>query len=88
MDEDDSLSDYWRDVKAASQEKRAGNRMSSAEILKSKGIAFESKSFGVHLIVRHAGKTVDFWPGTGKWIIRGGPSRGCGVKNLLRQLGA
>lgn len=88
MDDDDSLSEYWRDVKAASQEKRARNREASAGFLAKNGIPFESHNYGAHLVVSYAGMVFDFWPGTGRFIKRGQPSvKGRGVNNLLRQLG-
>ena len=69
-----------------SAERRAGNRDSSAALLAERGIAFESKNSGVHLIVTHGEKVADFWPGTGKFIVRGGRD-GRGVFNLLKAIG-
>lgn len=71
-------------MKEASKLKRAANRQGSAEILTARGIAFESKNGGAHLIVRHNGKVVDAWPGTGRWIFRGGTPEGRGIMNLVR----
>lgn len=59
------------DLRAISQERRAANRESSAAMLGGAGIAFEMKNDGAHLIVRHGGVVADFWPGTGKFNIRG-----------------
>lgn len=83
------IGEMFNAMKKASQEKRASNRQSSADILKERGIAFEAKNMAAHLIVRHAGKVVDFWPGTGKWIDRAFAQRvgkGRGVFSLLRYL--
>lgn len=71
--------------------KRASNRDWSAAHLKEKGIAFETRNDGVHLLVRHRGRRADFWPGTGKWIVRaaapGDKERhGRGVRGLVREL--
>ncbi len=79
------IGDAFAVRKECSQIKRGNNREQSAQILKNAGISFESKNFGAHLIVTHNGKTVDFWPGTGKFIVRGGTT-GRGVYNLLRLL--
>lgn len=80
------MSEYWHDVKSVlkqeSQDRRSSNRDASAKLLNERGIAYESKNDGAHLIVTHAGKTCDFWPGTGKWIARKGPS-GRGVFRLI-----
>jgi hypothetical protein len=83
------MAEYWKDVrpvfKRMSQDKRASNRDSSLVLLKQRGISCEIKNDGAHLVVKHAGKTCDFWPGTGKWIIRGGSS-GRGVFPLVALL--
>lgn len=51
-------------------------------------LQFEVKNDGAHLIVRHEGQTVDFWPGTGKYKPRKpGARHGRGVFNLLKLLG-
>lgn len=65
--------------------RRANNRESSPRILAERGISFESKNEGAHLIVTIGGMVVDFWPGTGKFITRGPKSKtGRGVFNLLK----
>lgn len=66
-----------------SKRRRAGNRENSAKILAENGVGFESKNIGAHLIVKGPSITVDFWPGTGKWIVRGGKT-GRGVFNLMK----
>lgn len=55
--------------------RRKRNRTGSEEILADAGVEFESKSIGAdgtasHLIVTGVGVTIDFWPGTGLWIVR------------------
>jgi hypothetical protein len=83
VNDDDSMGDFWRDVKSARQQKRADNRASSAELLKAAGIDFEEKNGGAHLIVKAVGRVVDFWPGTGRWIVRGSSRAHYGVKRLI-----
>ena len=70
-----------------SQARRADNREKSAAILTERGVQFESKNMGAHLIVSHGEHVVDFWPGTGKYIQRGGARQGRGVFNLLKVIG-
>lgn len=75
---------------AGHKEKTARNRIGSADVLRARGVAFESKNRGAHLIVRaDSGVVVDFWPGTGQWIPRPPAvrTRGRGVFPLLRYLG-
>lgn len=83
MDED--IIANWTDAKVRSQEKRADNRAASKAILEAAGIPLEVKNNGAHLIV---GKPplIDFWPGTGKWIVRATQRPGRGVYPLLKLL--
>ena len=84
MDDDDNMGDFWRDVKAASQVKRANNRQSSPDLLRAAGVPFTIKNLDAHLIVKtDGGHTVDFWPGTGLWIMRGSTQRHGGVRKLI-----
>lgn len=68
-----------------SKQRRAHNREASAQLLAGAGIYFASSNAGAHLIVSAHGRTVDFWPGTGLWIERGG-KRGRGVFGLIRSI--
>lgn len=82
--DDESVGDTWRAVRAASQVKRETNRKSSADLLRSAGVKFISKNNAAHLIVNaDRGQIVDFWPGTGLWIMRGSTQRHGGVKKLI-----
>lgn len=84
--DDDDMGDFWRDVRAARQQKRAENRVDSAAMLLAAGLKFETKNLGAHLIVRALGLTVDFWPGTGLWIVRNPKREGRGVQRLIDAL--
>lgn len=66
--------------------KTALNRASSPKVLRYYGVPFETKNGGAHLICKSGGKVVDFWPGTGKWIVRGTDKSGRGVFALLRHV--
>lgn len=82
------MGDMGDDFRAWKQErvaKRASQRENGAKLLREAGIAFEEKNIGAHLIVSHAGKVIDYWPGTGKWKIRDG-KLGRGVFPLLKAL--
>lgn len=84
--DDEDMGEFWRDVKAGRQAKRAKNRADSAGMLREAGIRFEEKNFGAHLIVQAIGLTVDFWPGTGLWIVRKTTRQGRGVQRLIDAL--
>lgn len=77
------MGDDFRALAKFKQEKRADNRDQSAAILQRAGILFESKNLGAHLVVMAGAKTVDFWPGTGLWIVRGTNERKRGVRKLV-----
>ncbi|CEL30253.1 hypothetical protein [Pseudomonas fluorescens] len=74
--------------KGESEARRADNREKSAALLTEHGVQFEAKNMGAHLIVSYDGHVIDFWPGTGKYIPRGGGRSGRGVFNLLKSVGA
>lgn len=54
--------------------------------LKRAGIPFEQTERGAHLVIRHAGRTVDFWPCIGVWIDRAHKRRRLGVRGLIQHL--
>lgn len=85
-DDDDNLWEAFKERRGAMREKRAANREDSAALLRERGVAFETRNGGAHLIVTHEDRTADFWPGTGLYVIRDGSGRGRGVMNLLRTL--
>ncbi len=78
------MGEFYRDIRGAGQVKRASNRETSAQYLTDRGISFESKNGGAHLIVCRGSNKVDFWPGTGKWIFRNKNIGGRGVKRLVK----
>ena len=87
MADDEDQRAVWGGLKMQSQIKRSQNRDNSAELLRAASIPFESSDMGVHLIVRPASSSfvIDFWPGTGKWIVRGHSGVHMrGVRNLLQ----
>jgi len=82
------MGDVGEDYKALrerSKAKKLSNIESSTLMLLEKGYDIDIKNNGVHLIVDWNDKTVDFWPSTGKWIVRGGKTSR-GVKGLIREL--
>lgn len=84
-DEDQDISEFYKEHKRRGQEKRAENRVHSTKLLESAGIKFESFNGGAHLRVFGANR-VDFWPGTGYWKDLTTDRRGRGVHNLLNHL--
>lgn len=82
--EPNETTEMWSQVHKQRQEKRADNRQSSTQQLKHAGIAFDDRNLGAHLIVSHHGYVIDFWPGTGLWIVRGKTTRHRGVSKLIK----
>ena len=77
------MGDMYNEMRAEGQVKRSHNREKSPVYLTERGILFESKNNGAHLIVEGKDCYIDFWPGTGKWKTRKGKN-GFGVKNLVK----
>lgn len=80
------LAESYRWMRQRSQAKRERNRTQSPKLLVKAGVNFQSKNYGAHLIIESEGCAIDFWPGTGRWMIRNGKT-GFGIKNLLKHLG-
>lgn len=83
---DDDIGATWRAIRAQRAEKRSDNREASARMLTEAGIAYTTANDGVHLIVRNGRFVVDFWPGTGKWRVRGLPHYNRGVDALIKAI--
>lgn len=79
----DEVYTHFKERRDAQKAKRALNRASSPELLKSKGIPFEVHNDGAHIRINLDPGFVDFWPGTGLWIDRGTGKRGRGVFHLI-----
>ncbi|QGZ42684.1 hypothetical protein IP92_04905 [Pseudoduganella flava] len=77
------MADDFNALRKARQEKRSDNREHSAAVLTRAGVQYEVKNLGAHLVVQAGAQTVDFWPGTGLWIVRGSPTRRRGVRKLV-----
>ena len=82
----DTANDIGTAARLLSQGRRANNREWSAGYLIREQIEHTSRNSGAHLIVMHAGLTVDFWPGTGLWIVRGSKRQGRGIRDLINHL--
>lgn len=83
------LKEFFIERRRESAARRAHNRSSSTRLLKVSGVNFASFDHGAHLVVTTEKHVIDFWPGTGKWWVRGyGGVKpvldGRGVKELLK----
>ncbi len=82
------MGELFADWNRAKQAKRAASRINSADYLRQRGVSFEERNNGAHLIVGSPAGIIDFWPGTGLWIARSDNTRGRGVAKLVRKIGA
>lgn len=67
----------------ATRIKKTHNKICSTSILQSMGINIEIKNNGIHIIVDNK---IDFWPTTGKYIVRKNQKKGRGVFNMIKEL--
>lgn len=72
-----------------SQERRAANRANGVLALEKAGIPFTTNNAGVHVMIQHKGKQLNYWPGTGLWQYPTAHSRieRRGIRSLLQFLG-
>lgn len=70
----------------SNKDKKSRNKDWSTQHLIDKGIRFESKNNGVHLIVYGDKGIVDFWPSTGKWISRYEEKTSRGIRELVKYI--
>lgn len=80
------LGEMFKFMDELKKERRASNTEKSTSILIEKAINFESKNGGAHLIVKHGGKVIDYWPSTGLWVDRKTMKRKGGVFQLIKYL--
>jgi hypothetical protein len=73
----------WQERRAAMRQKRAANRAASALALGAEAIPFVAHNGGAHLVVA---EVWDFYPGTGLFQHRHVPTRGRGVRALIRHV--
>jgi hypothetical protein len=86
--DENEVTEMYREARKLSSDKRSHNRMASRQLLTKLGVEWTTKNNGVHLVVKHKGFELDFWPGTGRWNSRHDRThRGRGVHSLLRFMG-
>lgn len=73
----------FKEMHEAARRKREENKKRSTAILNELGLPFEIHNDGFHLVIRHPGGVVNFFPSTGRYT---GLFNGRGVFNLLRDL--
>jgi len=80
------VDEHYGIMKKESKDRRATNREKSSNLLKKYDVNFNSCNGGSHLVITDKTRSIDFWPGTGKWVVRKGIS-GRGFFRLLKIMG-
>ena len=80
------MAEIYREMRENKKSSAAWFRTLGASELTNNSIPFVSKNNGAHLIVEGNDGYIDFWPGTGKWIVRSPKFEGFGIKNLLEYI--
>ena len=79
------LTEDYAAMRKYSRAKKQSNKEFSTSLLDRRGVDYESKNNGIHLVVYNRDEIIDFYPSTGKWIPRGGKAKR-GVLNLLKRI--
>jgi hypothetical protein len=88
MSDENEVTEMYRELRNLSSGKRSHNRRASRQLLQKHQVSFTTHNDGVHLIVKHNNRELDFWPGTGKWVSRKDRTvKGRGVHTLLQYCG-
>jgi len=69
--------------KRESDKRKAINRVNGLKVLIENGLSYVEFSGGVHVVVE--GK-IDYWPITGKFIVRENNKSGRGIFNLIKTI--
>jgi len=69
-------------LKKENKAKKKSNLEFATQYLIDKGVAFESKNSGLHLIVSGERHTIDYWPSTGFFKVRGHDYQCRGINTL------
>lgn len=73
----------WRKYRQDKANKRIKNLEYSTNLLKEKGIQFESHNFGKQLVILCVDPKIDFYPSTGLWVERTTRYMNRGILSLL-----
>lgn len=81
------MAEVFREMTKYQKEKRRNRLIANTEKLKAANVNFESKNNGVHIIINHNGKIIDFYPSTGLFWDRKNPkNKKRGIDKLLKYI--
>jgi hypothetical protein len=77
------MGEGWAEWRQAKQEKKRSNMAYSTRQLREAGIEFTMHNSGIHLVLKKGENTIDFWPSTGLWWVRGAQKKCRGITRLI-----
>jgi hypothetical protein len=77
------VAEMWGDLRAMRQAKKRSNLAASTRMLLDNGLQFVTHNGGIHLTLTKGDQTIDYWPSTGLWWIRGTANKRRGIARLL-----
>lgn len=83
------LADDFRALKEhrrKEKEKRHSDSSEAREQIRREALDVEEKNNGLHWIVRTEKETIDFWPTSGRWMVRGNKAQGYDGRSLAKRL--
>lgn len=80
------IAKMFADKRQQSKQKRAANRNASKKVLQQFNVQYQECNNGAHLIIQNKEETIDFFPGTGLFIVRNTDKRARGIKCLILYL--
>lgn len=80
------MGDMFKDLNIEKKRKKRKNLEWSTNKLKELGVDFESKNDGILLVVKNGADVCNFYPSTGRYMVRCGIWKR-GINNLLKDMG-
>lgn len=78
--------EVFRAMNDFSKNQRATRRDEAPSKLDAAGLSYSSNNEGAHLIVMGEMDIADFWPGTSRWKLRKGNTKGFGIDKLTKAM--
>lgn len=80
------MAEVFREMTKYKKEKRRNRLLANTEKLKAANINFEPKNNGIHIIISHNGKTIDFYPSNLPHLLGEKGKRAMGKQRMGGQL--
>lgn len=84
VDSENEIAETFKEIRKNKQQKRIKNKEHSTKTIQRLNVPYELKNDGLHIIITLPKLTIDFWPSTGKWIVRNKPIQSRGIRKLMQ----